>query len=214
MRPPGMAHGGYVLSPEEHYYYNWGEGYKRGGHVKKRKEGGFLGHEPPPGHTYKGYPHSPTTEEDDAVSPTKRGGKVPKGFLKHIKKHAKGGKVHSDEAEDRQLFHRMMKEGKTHEKGGEKRGGHVKRARGGVVGGGKFHSKGMAPHHWGTGMTAPGERLDSDGEGGKVERATIETPKVSAPGALVHMTAGSFSGLGRLQKSKLPQTGRTSKAEM
>ena len=82
------------------------------------------------------------------------------------------------------------------------------------AGGGKFHSKGMAPHHWGTGMTAPGERLDSDGEGGKVERATIETPKVSAPGALVHMTAGSFSGLGRLQKSKLPQTGRTSKAEM
>jgi len=201
-RPPGMADGGHVsgqyeLSPAEHYH-NWGEGYKRGGHVKKAKEGGFLGHEPPPGKTYKGYPHSPTTEEDDAVSPTKRGGKVPAAFLKHIKKRKAGGKVqHEDEAEDRKLFGKMMKE---------------KRARGGKVGG-KFTSAAGPQHQWGKGVAGSGSETNP-GTGGKVDHATVDKPRVSAPGASVHMDEGGGTGLARLAKSKMSQSPKTSKTEM
>jgi hypothetical protein len=50
MRPPGM---------------------KRGGVVKKRKIGGET-----EGKAYRGFPHSPTTETDSAVSAHKRGGRI------------------------------------------------------------------------------------------------------------------------------------------
>jgi hypothetical protein len=46
-------------------------GMKRGGVVKKRKIGGET-----EGKAYRGFPHSPTTEVDDAVSAHKRGGRV------------------------------------------------------------------------------------------------------------------------------------------
>ena len=68
---PGLAGGG-LASPQ---YHNWGGGYKAGGVVKKAN-GGFLRDQSPDG--YKGYPHSPTSEVDDAVSAKKDGGAIRK----------------------------------------------------------------------------------------------------------------------------------------
>lgn len=114
-RPPGMAQGG-LAGPS---YHHWGEGYKHGGHVKKAK-GGFL--KDPPGHTYAGYPHSPTTGVDDAVSPTKRGGAV------HKKGYKRGGKVESAKQELEESAAHEAAESKTFE-----RAEHKKMRRGGAV---------------------------------------------------------------------------------
>jgi hypothetical protein len=59
---------------------------KAGGAVKKAAKGGFLEmKEKVPGQTYKGYPHSPTSKVDDAVSAHASGGAV--------KKRADGGGI-------------------------------------------------------------------------------------------------------------------------
>jgi hypothetical protein len=50
-------------------------GMKKGGSVKLARGGSTSD---PPGKAYKGFPHSPTTEVDDAVSAHKKGGKVKK----------------------------------------------------------------------------------------------------------------------------------------
>src|SRR5215475_224647 len=96
-RPPGpMASGGSVgRFGDGGEYHKWGEGqFNRGGAVMKRAAGGGTAKimdesDTPPNKSYRGYPHSPTTDVDDAVSPTKKGGAV--------KKRARGGPVHSDE---------------------------------------------------------------------------------------------------------------------
>lgn len=131
LKPPGMKSGG-VLSPSE-TYHNWGKGYAHGGGVKKAS-GGMIGNlEKDMGgqskRAYTGYPHSPTKEVASAVSPTKRGGAV--------KKRARGGDVgkHDDEAADRKLFGKMIKQHEKEEGEEPKRksGGPVKKAHGGLV---------------------------------------------------------------------------------
>ena len=86
---PGMASGGGVgnFGPGPSYH-NWGEGYKSGGFVKKA-DGGFLKDSSPDG--YRGYPHSPTTDVDDAVSGKKDGGAIKKAGGGAIKKAQLGG---------------------------------------------------------------------------------------------------------------------------
>jgi hypothetical protein len=65
-------------------------GMKAGGAVKKAAKGGFL--RDSPGKAYRGFPHSPTTSVDDAVSAHKAGGQVKGG----VGKHAEGGEVESE----------------------------------------------------------------------------------------------------------------------
>lgn len=74
MGMPGMADGGLA----GYIYHNEGRGYKEGGVVKKA-DGGFLKEDSPDG--YRGFPHSPTTEVDDAVSAKKDGGGIKKAQI-------------------------------------------------------------------------------------------------------------------------------------
>jgi len=65
-----------------------GAGMKSGGVVRKRKIGGDTS----PGKGYRGFPHSPTTEVDSAVSARKRGGKAGR--------YANGGTTGAQEEDD------------------------------------------------------------------------------------------------------------------
>lgn len=77
--PPGAGAGMPPVRPP---------GMKAGGVIKKAK-GGFLAmKEKVPGKTYKGFPHSPTTKEDDAVSAHASGGSVGA-----VRKRADGGGI-------------------------------------------------------------------------------------------------------------------------
>lgn len=70
-RPPGLKKGGSVspspILPNKEIYHQEGRGYADGGFLRET-----------PGETYRGFPHSPTTSVDDAISAHKKGGSVKK----------------------------------------------------------------------------------------------------------------------------------------
>lgn len=115
IRPPGMAAGGSVGST----YHNWGKGFKDGGHVKKKANGGPLAGGlgaagAPPGRR----PFAPAPVPGQGPMPGKPMIGKPGGPGIRGPGYKKGGEVHDDEAQDKKLFARMMK-GKKYAGGGK-----------------------------------------------------------------------------------------------
>ncbi len=116
MRPPGMAGGGLIGSS----YHNWGKGFADGGHVKKKANGGMTAGLGMPGAA----PGVRPGVRPGACPPVvplvgKPGGPGVRG-----PGYKKGGVAHDDEAQDKKLIAKMIKqEDKTEKK---KSGGSIK----------------------------------------------------------------------------------------
>jgi hypothetical protein len=194
-------------------------GLKTGGVVKKAS-GGFLKNSP--GKTYTGFPHSPTSDVDDAVSAQKRGGAV---------KKAKGGAVEDEESEaeeaDEDNDDRDSKTGVSN----YKKGGKVaKRYLGGPGGtllpgqntggmGGPMLAPGMSGIGYkkggskkanGGGVDEPKAAQEAREAAAKTMRKSRSMPDAFPVGGMPDrkrggavMKAGSGAGLGRLKESKV-----------
>ena len=144
-------------------------GMKTGGSVKKAAKGGFLKEKP--GKSYRGFPHSPTTSVDDAVSAHKAGGKVGK--------HAEGGLVDEDM-----------------EDSGYKRGGMVKLKGGGSAEGVAVEGRG---HGLPGGGSAEGVAVEGRGHGYKKGGAVDSPGGFRRPGNLKGLAEEATYG-GRSEK--------------
>ena len=128
-------------------------GMKAGGSVKKAAKGGSLKmKEESPGKSYRGFPHSPTTDVDDAVSAHKHGGGVGRSMAGvGVEGNAKGLKDGGPAGKrPRPPGFSIGKEGAHSSYGGK----HVKKRQ---MGGGGL---GMSP------MANPNLRADAGGAGG------------------------------------------------
>lgn len=164
-RPPGLASGGSV----------------------KKADGGFL--KESPGETYRGFPHSPTSGVDDAVSAHKRGGAIKKESAT-IERSEKGEDNDTDDF---------------------KRGGGVKKRAFGGLGGAPMVAPMPPRQRAALAMKGKGKGMPQAGLGAM---PGARPPMYKAGGAKKAdggaVEAGAGSGLGRLRESaiaaKVPAT--------